>query len=318
MGKPDIAIKNCLGDNRRFADLFNATIFGGKQVVLPENLRPAAGESDVIVQDKCKNNKAVQRYRDIVKIWDDEITLIVLACENQNKIHYGMPVRNMLYDALSYNDQMILKWKHITEEDKKILTADELFSRFRKKDTISPVITMVFYYGEKDWDGSTELYDMFGKLKNEEYVKCCVPNYRINLVNPSKICDLSGFRTDLQIVFDMLKYKNDKKKLIEYTNSNKYFEAVDTETMYAIAALLGAEQFVDDMIVQGQEEQNMCKALQDLYNDGIAEGVEQGIKALIETCLDFGESKEKTISRIREKFTVSEECLQEYISKYWR
>ena len=30
------------------------------------------------------------------------IRLIVLACENQDEIHYAIPVRNMLYDALNY------------------------------------------------------------------------------------------------------------------------------------------------------------------------------------------------------------------------
>ncbi|MBM6752670.1 transposase, partial [Mediterraneibacter glycyrrhizinilyticus] len=38
MGKADIAVKNWLSDKERFADLFNGTVFGGKQVVLPENL----------------------------------------------------------------------------------------------------------------------------------------------------------------------------------------------------------------------------------------------------------------------------------------
>ena len=31
MGKADIAVKNWLSDNERFADLFNCMIFGGRQ-----------------------------------------------------------------------------------------------------------------------------------------------------------------------------------------------------------------------------------------------------------------------------------------------
>ena len=38
MGKADIAVKNWLSDNDRFADLFNGTIFGGRQIVRPEEL----------------------------------------------------------------------------------------------------------------------------------------------------------------------------------------------------------------------------------------------------------------------------------------
>lgn len=37
---------------------------------------------------------------------DDGTRIIVLACENQDEIHYGMPVRSMLYDAISYTEQI--------------------------------------------------------------------------------------------------------------------------------------------------------------------------------------------------------------------
>ena len=32
--------------------------------------------------------------------------LVLLTCENQDAIHYAMPVRSMLYDALDYTDQI--------------------------------------------------------------------------------------------------------------------------------------------------------------------------------------------------------------------
>ncbi len=38
MGKADIAVKNWLGNNERFADLFNGIVFGGRQVISPEEL----------------------------------------------------------------------------------------------------------------------------------------------------------------------------------------------------------------------------------------------------------------------------------------
>lgn len=36
--KPDIILKNYWNDNEQFADLFNAVLFGGKQVIRPEKL----------------------------------------------------------------------------------------------------------------------------------------------------------------------------------------------------------------------------------------------------------------------------------------
>ena len=66
MGKGNAAVKQWLGNPRRFADLFNGIVFQGKQVILPEDLHPATGETDILVSDKNKKAKEVQRYRDII------------------------------------------------------------------------------------------------------------------------------------------------------------------------------------------------------------------------------------------------------------
>lgn len=47
-------------------------------------------------------------------------------------------------------------------------------------------------------------------------------------------------------------------------------------------------------------------------------GAEQGIKALIETCEDFGMTKAATVERIVEKCSTSAQCAEEYVKKYWR
>ena len=37
---------------------------------------------------------------------EDEAAYILLGIENQTDIHYAMPVRNMIYDALQYGKQV--------------------------------------------------------------------------------------------------------------------------------------------------------------------------------------------------------------------
>ena len=37
---------------------------------------------------------------------DDEAAYILLGIENQTDIHYAMPVRNIIYDALQYGKQV--------------------------------------------------------------------------------------------------------------------------------------------------------------------------------------------------------------------
>lgn len=51
---------------------------------------------------------------------------------------------------------------------------------------------------------------------------------------------------------------------------------------------------------------------------GRIEGRTEGIKSLIETCQDFNASKEDTVLRLIEKFSISQEDAAEYIAKYWK
>ena len=239
MGKADIAVKNWLSDNDRFADLFNGTIFGGRQIVRPEELENMDRETDIIVTDKEKKSRGMQRHRDVVKRWKKGLDLAVLACEAQNEIHYAMPVRNMTQDGISYTEQIRLLWQQRKKERRngqqtRKLTGEEYLSRFGKDDRIFPVITIVFYYDVKKWDGAVELYDMFRinkELKDEKILEKYIPNYRINLVDAGNIKHLEQFGTDLQQVFGMLKCRGEKEKLQNYIQENRnYFENVDEET----------------------------------------------------------------------------------------
>ena len=90
MGKSNIAVKQWLRNKFRFADLFNGTIFQGQQVVLPEDLEEIDSESSILVTDKNKNEKSVQKYRDIAMRWKKEYVStkrIILWYENSPKIY---------------------------------------------------------------------------------------------------------------------------------------------------------------------------------------------------------------------------------------
>jgi hypothetical protein len=50
---------------------------------------------------------------------------------------------------------------------------------------------------------------------------------------------------------------------------------------------------------------------------GLERGIDRSINALIETCQEFDESYEDTVSRIKCKFDISAEEAENYVSKYW-
>lgn len=278
MGKPDVALKQWLRDKVRFADLFNGTIFDGEQIIKPEDLTQVNNETNIIINDKNNKSHIEQRWRDLAMQWHG-ISLVVLAVENQQKVNYAMPVRTMLYDSLTYSDQIKLLWDQKTEEEKKKLDSSEFFSHFTKEDKLTPVVTIVFYYGDKtQWDGPIDLHEMFDVDKsNEALVKLLekyVPNHHINLLDVSNIPDLSIFKSDLHIILGMLEYKKDTKKLYDYTIKNKnFFERLDFNTACATEVLLNANSTLKKLLrinITDGGEVNMCEALEGLQKRGEA------------------------------------------------
>lgn len=98
-----------------------------------------------------------------------------------------------------------------------------------------------------------------------------VPNYHINLLDINSLEDTSLYKTDLQVVFGMLKYKKDRKKIEKYMQENsEFFRHVDIDTYNVLRVLLKAEKQMESL--KGQEEVDMCEALQEIFDDGKEEG----------------------------------------------
>ncbi len=313
MGKKDISVKLWLKDNQRFADLFNGVCFEGRQVIKPDELEELDGESNFVLEDKTGKRRYVQRYRDIIKGWNGFVLRGILTMELQDKVHYAMPVKNMIMDALSYSDQMRNIWENILDDEKKMLVgSSDYFSRFRKGDKLFPVITLVFYCGD-NWDGNMDLHSMFNLSGVREqkdvmrFVEKYIPNYHINLFNPLKENELSKFTTDLQIVFEMLKYKDNKKQLKQYVNDNiQYFGYLDYDSCNAVTALLETDKLFPDDTKLKKEGNNVCKAIDDLYNDGVEVGMEKGN---IQTIINLITKGKLTIEDGAEELGISIEDL---------
>lgn len=317
MGKNDIYMKRWLSDKKRFADLMNGFLFGGKQVFSPQSLRFENKEQEIVLREPDGTEVAIHRYRDITMVSDDGTRIVVLACENQEEIHYAMPVRGMLYDALSYAEQ-VRQINKGRKEKKKLKGNAEFLSGLMKEDRLFPVVTVVFYYGgESEWDGQTELHGLLG-IDRKEYklLKKYVPNYKINLIDLKKLSDISCFQTDLQIILGMLKYRKNKTDLQNYIYSNKdYFSNIDEDSYNAARVLLGSEN-----VLKGEKQDSggidMCKALDDWYQDGVNEGREQGIRALMQVLQKEGFDRAKILNELQEGFSLNYEEAEAYFNKF--
>ena len=135
-------------------------------MIQPEKLREIDTTEMAILQggdQKHQDSETVQKYRDILKKTvvkeDGETVYLLLGVENQTDIHYAMPVRNLIYDALQYGKQV----SDITAENRKTgkkRSGGEYLSGFYKEDKLTPVITLVIHFGTELWDGPESLHEM--------------------------------------------------------------------------------------------------------------------------------------------------------------
>ena len=61
---------------------------------------------------KTDGSNSAQKHRDLLKfaamMQDSYANYVILGVENQMEVHYAMPVRNMVYDALQYDKQVAM------------------------------------------------------------------------------------------------------------------------------------------------------------------------------------------------------------------
>ena len=159
--KPATILKNYWRDNEQFADLFNAVLFNGEQVIMPEELEDEDTDESIITEHRT-SSKTIEAFRDNIKIQKvssaNGIQFVLLGLEHQEHIHYAMPMRVMGYDYSSYKKQYDNHAKNYKTSQG--MDEDEYLSRMRRTDKLMPVVTILIYYGEKPWDGALSLHGM--------------------------------------------------------------------------------------------------------------------------------------------------------------
>lgn len=271
MGAADTVTKAYMCENTIFADAFNYLIYGGRRVIDPNSLKELDTTEIALPFGDDKTDEAVQKYRDILKSAvikeDKDAAYVLLGIENQTDIHYAMPVRNLIYDALQYGKQVSdVSAKH-RKESGNGHNRGEYLSGFYKEDRLTPVITLVVHFGADAWDGPLSLHEMMSVDKPE--IMQMVPDYRIQLIDPARMKpeDLMKFETSLREVMGYIKYSKDKEGMKTYMagNSRTMLERTAVQVIKAITN-------TPIEIPEGLEEVNVCEAIEEMMKDSKAEG----------------------------------------------
>ena len=164
--------------NDVFSDFFNATTFGGEQVIQPselENVDPKGAYRDLVGHLR-------ELERDVVKFWrKGDVFLALLGIESQTAIDRDMPIRMYAYDALAYRAQLVNKHEK---------------RRY-------PVISKALYYGARPWTQNLTLREIvefpegFGDALAAQF-----NDYKVNLVDMARFerADVEKFRSDFRFL----------------------------------------------------------------------------------------------------------------------
>ena len=266
MGTKDSKAKEYLSDNTRFSEICNYVLFDGEKVIKPEDLKECDTTEVLSVFGIDKKQIVKQKWRDLLKSVSVKHTgqmyVILIGAEAQTDIHYAMPVKTMIYDALNYGEQVNeAKKRHRKNRDYR--SSDEFLSGFTLDDKLTPVITITLYLGTTQWDGPRSLAEMMPQM--DERILPFINDYRINLLNPLEITDFSKFETGLRPLFELLKNASDEEKLNDLITKDETFTRVDVETVAAINLFVGTDIKYDEK----EEVVNMCKAWDDHKKLGI-------------------------------------------------
>ena len=316
MGRKDTPTKSYMKDNAHFADVFNVALFGGEQKIRPEDLIALDPVEIGLVPSRSNLGKtalSMQKVRDIMKqaiVRDGkDCRYILLGIENQSDIHYAMPVKCLIYDALNYLGQV----EKIAEENRKSENTScdgekkstkrrraEYLSGLKKEDRILPVITLVVYWGSEEWDGPRRLHEMFEGLP-QSFLRY-VPDYQINLLAPRECDKLDMFTTQLGDVMRLIAVSYDKNKLLELVEGQK-----KTYENLPMAEVRLVNEFTNLNVrkTRGKETGNVCKAVEDIKEEAMEKERTSGIRILIESLREVGLTSGAIAQKVQEKYGLS-------------
>ena len=275
MSKQDSLLKDFFKSNEHFIDLFNAKFFEGKEVLKPECCR----EINTVYQTKNEKERTV----DVSRLYKDVGVLSIFIIENQSYVDYSMVIRSLEYMTEAYRNQMKEKRR-----------------KLNKKDSLGMVYLIVFYTGEKQWDGAKRLSELVNVPKE---FKSSFQDFEMNLIEINGESSYNFSNKDVKDLVNMTRCVYDQsihtqEKLLEFNDSTR-------EVRKIVGKITDT-----DWIVQNEESEEieMCEAERawerKIEDRGMQHGVEQGQNEIIKTLsktmsvVDIAKALSKTTEEI--------------------
>ena len=254
MGTQDVTEKILEAYDDVFADIINALLFKGEEVINYNDLKDAQKVSIYKFDDNLK-----WQERDVAKYWVKGKTYIsCFGLENQTHIDYTMPIRVMNYDAAEYMKQV------------------------KDNNPYYPVITVVLNFDtSKRWTEKKSLIDLLSSTVNSKLLPY-INDYELNVFDLAWLTDeeISYFKSDFKLVVEYLR--------AERTSNVEDWDEQKVEHIHELINLLRSisdneilkRTEIEDFIIQTQQETGgvkMSGLFQTYWNKGVQQGLSQGL-----------------------------------------
>lgn len=326
--KPDTVLKNYWNDNEQFADLFNAVLFDGKQIIESRELTDVDTEESSVLEHR-DYAESIKASRDNIKIQKKSskygMQFVLLGMESQEHIHYAMPMRIMGYDYGVYKKQYDSNAKQYKTAQG--MEKDEYLSKMKKTDKLIAVVTVTIYYGKNPWDGAKSLHEM---LDIPVEMKNYVNDYKMLLIEARKN-ELIFHNMNNINLFSLLNSLLDKSKTLKEIKEQvlKYTKEhlVDKSVIMAVAAATNCK--LDYNILDKKGEVDMCTLFEEIAKEGEEKGRAEGraegkaegraegkAKGIIKILKKYNENDNTIIMELVEELYISKSMAEDYLDKY--
>ena len=281
----DRAAKNFFSDPKIFSEFVNLSLFNGEERIKAEDLR----EIDPVNSTVFTKNKSLEvlvdnLYDSTVKESDENVYAII-GLESQAYSDKHMVIRAGIASLLIYDNQI---------------------ANTKEGEKLKPVYIIVFNMLDRKWSNATDLR----KLLSDEAIKVFgypLVNAGYYVLDPHELKGekINKISKPLKLVLNIIKNQGDKKELLSYINSEEAFKNLD----YKTAKLLETIMKVD---IPNDGGYNMCKAIEDIKNDGRFEGKSE---TLYELTRDGIITKEIAANKLNITVKKFEKDMEAYFAK---
>ena len=297
MGAKDLAEKNLLQYKDVFSDIVNVNLFGGRCYVSAEELSREPGE---LITKAVSDDKLRQLQMDVPMKCKKNNRSFFLCLENQSDKNNVMPVRDMGYQHAKYMEQI----KAAKESNQKTSNyPNPMTKELNDSQKLSPVITLVLNYSQKEWETTIRQYQSDFKYI-VRYLSCGNDRRKLDEYFQTTEFQLDhpeAFLDWLSAVTNDRRYRK-AKELIQKTErkGGKINMCVLLDMYEERGEARGIEKGIAQGIVQGEAR-------------GMAKGISQGIKEIntLYHCL-LADNRMEDIQKAIMDTDYQKELLQEY------